>query len=170
MLAFQRESRLSAGQGVKPPRSARLPRRSRKPDMGERPQGADEGASSPLSPHGSHSRRLWRSGRAAQLKLLTALRGRGALIWSGGSISATYELDVFARGAVQTVSGQMEGDFTALVERPAASDGEPAAACRLRLDDGREIEIDLVSLESARADFNADGPSAHVAVAVEGVF
>ncbi|HXQ11459.1 MAG TPA: hypothetical protein VN805_10740 [Caulobacteraceae bacterium] len=130
--------------------------------MGERPQGADKGVSGPLSLDGLHSRRLWRSGRAAQLKLLTALRGTGALLWSGGSISATYELDVFSRGAVQTVSGQLEGDFSALVQRPAANEGEPSDACRLRLDDGREIEIDLVSLEQATVAFDAGEASARV--------
>jgi hypothetical protein len=128
--------------------------------MGECPQGAGQRVTNPLSPHALHSRRLWRSGRATQLKLLTGLRGRGALVWSGGSIVATYELDVFARGAVQTVSGRMEGDFSALVERPAASEGEPPAACRLRLDDGREIDIDLLSVEPAAADFEAAAASA----------
>jgi hypothetical protein len=130
--------------------------------MGEGPQGAGQRVTNPPSPHALHSRRLWGSGRAAQLKLLVALRGRGALLWPGGSISAAYELDVFARGAAQTVSGQLEGDFSALVQRRAANDDEPAAMWRLRLDDGREIEIDLVSLEPARADFEAGGASAAV--------
>ena len=137
--------------------------------MGERPQGADERVPNLPSPHGSHSRRLWRSGSSAQLKLLTALRGTGALVWSGGSIVATYELDVFARGAVQTVSGHLEGDFSALVEQPAENNGEPALGCRLRLDDGREIEIGLVSLEPGAADFDAVDAAASAAVMVEGI-
>jgi hypothetical protein len=137
--------------------------------MGERPQSADERVPNPLSPHALHSRRLWRSGRATQLKLLTALRGRGALVWSGGAISATYELDVFTRGTAQTASGHMEGDYSALVERSASNRDDPAPGCRLRLDDGREIEIDLVSLDPAAATFDAGGAAASAAVMVEGI-
>ena len=133
--------------------------------MGECPQGGDQRVADPLSPYASQSRRLWRSGRAAQLKLLTTLRGEGALVWSGGSIVATYELDVFARGPVRSASGQIEGDLSALVERPAADDGEPSAGCRLQLDDGREIAIDLVSLEAEGADFEAGDASVGVLAA-----
>jgi len=126
--------------------------------MSESPQGADQ---RPASPHRAQSSRLWRSGRGAQMKLLAALRGEGALVWSGGSIVATYELDVFARGPMKTGSGQMEGDFSALVDStPSAIDEPCSVPAHLRLDDGREIEIDLVSLEPYSAEFEARGSSA----------
>ena len=128
--------------------------------MGECPQGAGQRDTTPISPHRSQSNRLWRSGRGAQTKLVGALRGTGALVWSGGAITATYELDVFARGLVRTVSGQLEGDFAALVDQAADDAGEPPFGSRLRLEDGREIDIDLVSLESDTAEFDACDPSA----------
>jgi hypothetical protein len=108
------------------------------------------------------SSRIWRSGRGAQLKLLGALRGQGALLWSGRSISATYELDVFARGSVRAVSGHVEGDFSTLVDDDP--DAERSHGSRLRLADGREIEIELVSVESAAAEFDACSPSAGAAL------
>jgi hypothetical protein len=95
------------------------------------------------------------------MKLLAALRGEGALVWSGGSIAASYELDLFASGPMKTGSGQLAGDFSALVDRtPSALDEPSAVAAHLRLDDGREIEIDLVSLEPSAAEFEARGSSA----------
>jgi hypothetical protein len=95
------------------------------------------------------------------MKLLAALRGEGALVWSGGSIAATYELDLFASGPTKTASGQLEGDFSALVDgMPTAVDEASALGASLRLDDGREIEIDLVSLEPSVAEFEARGSSA----------
>ncbi len=93
---------------------------------------------------------------SAPLRLVSALRGQGGVIWSGGSVTASYELDLFDRGAVHMASGNLEGDFSALVgddEGVAAQ----AAGARLRLDDGRELDIDLLSLEADYADFEAHG-------------
>jgi hypothetical protein len=95
------------------------------------------------------------------MKLLAALRGEGALVWSGGAIAATYELDLFASGPTKTGSGHLEGDFSALVDRtPSAVDEPSALEARLRLDDGREIEIEIVSLEPSLAEFEAHAASA----------
>jgi hypothetical protein len=97
----------------------------------------------------SPTRRLWRTGRGASLKLLRALRGKGALVWPGGEIAATYEVDVFARGAMHTVSGRVQGNLSALTGR---------GDVRLRLRDGREIEIELASPGRSAAEFDARHP------------
>jgi hypothetical protein len=93
---------------------------------------------------------------SAPLRLISALRGQGTLTWSGGSVSAAYELDLFDRGAVHLASGNLEGDFSSLM---AKDDGAAAQAGggRLRLDDGREVDIVLISLDPAGADFEANG-------------
>ena len=92
------------------------------------------------------------------LRLLGSLRGEGALVWSGGSILADYELDLFSRGPVIVASGNLEGDFSSLLpddENPLVlTDGS-----RLRLMDGRVLKIGLVTLESGSADFDAYGAS-----------
>ena len=119
--------------------------------------GVDRSSTDPhsLSPNPFASRNhrgRWRE--PPRLRLLRALRGEGALIWSGGAIPAAYELDIFGRGEDRQASGQLTGDFSALPDfsiRPGDR--------RLRLDDGREIAIDLVSQETATFGFDAkSGP------------
>ena len=87
----------------------------------------------------------------AKLKLLGSLRGEGQLILPDRTVPALYELDIYARGATRTASGHLEGAFAAFHDPEADLD----LAGRLRLDDGREIEIDLTELDAEAADFEA---------------
>lgn len=85
-----------------------------------------------------------------------ALRGDGALVWPDGSIAVTYELDLFGRGPVRLASGNLEGLFSKL----APADADPATLpedLHLRLDDGAELEIELIALDAGTAEFDARG-------------
>jgi len=98
--------------------------------------------------------RSWR-GRS-QLKLIGARNGAGTLVWSGRAIPAAYELDVFSQGETRSVHGKLEGDFAELT-----GDDAGGGRAQLRLDDGRELEIDVVDLEPWGADFEVKGAGAH---------
>jgi hypothetical protein len=91
-----------------------------------------------------------------KLKLLGSLRGAGAMLWSGGEIAVAYELDIFGSGEARSASGALEGDFSVLPP-PAedAPDAPPVTGARLRLDGGRELAIDLTSLEPDLAEVEA---------------
>jgi hypothetical protein len=99
--------------------------------------------------------RSWRS--RGQLKLVGARSGAGVLVWSGRSVPAAYELSVFSQGETRSVHGKLEGDFGALVD----GDESDAGRALLRLEDGGEIEIEVVDLESDGADFEVKGANAH---------
>lgn len=88
--------------------------------------------------------------RHAALKLVAATRGEGALVWSGGSTSVAYELDLFTGGAKTLASGGLAGDFARLLSQA----GEHETA-RLRLQDGSEIAVELFGLEPDLAGFDA---------------
>ncbi len=91
-----------------------------------------------------------------RLRLLGALRGAGALVWSGGAIPAAYELDIFGAGEARSASGALEGDFSALPAPDAADpDAPPITGARLRLADGREIAVELTTLEPDVVEFEA---------------
>jgi hypothetical protein len=101
----------------------------------------------------------WRGKSRDRLKFLGARRGEGVLLWSDQVIAAAYEIDVFSLGESRTVQGALQGDFAALVS--ADPDSEPATRqARLRLDDGREIEIGLTEMAETFADFEATGAPA----------
>lgn len=89
-----------------------------------------------------------------KLKLLGSLRGAGAMLWSGGEIPVAYELDIFGSGEARSASGALEGDFSVLPP-PADDDAPPVTGARLRLDGGRELAIDLTSLEPDLAEVEA---------------
>jgi hypothetical protein len=101
--------------------------------------------------------------RGPQLKFVAALRGRGMLVWSDLAMAAAYEIDIFAQGDVRSIHGALEGDFSGLI--PEGETGvDQMGGARLRLSNGREIDIDLVAVEPAFADFDAQGASLDAAL------
>jgi hypothetical protein len=109
------------------------------------------------APRVSWTRGGWRNRSA--LKLMGARRGDGVLIWSGLAIPVAYVIDVYAQGEAQSVSGVLEGDFARLAAAEASAAARERGA-RLRLDDGREIDIDLTTVEDTSADFEMLGDGA----------
>jgi len=110
--------------------------------------GAPKSAPAPVSwpSHGS------RRGQAP-LRLLGALRGSGVMVWPGGELAVGYELDVFGAGVARSASGALEGDFPAAL-MPADDDSAAApVVARLRLEDGREVAIAIMSFEPPMAQF-----------------
>ena len=109
----------------------------------------------PAKPRGGSSwgaRSFNRDG--AKLKLVGSLRGEGLLVLADRAIAASYELDVYARnGAARSASGHLEGAFADIHDPEADLD----LSGRLRLADGREIEIDLKDLDAETAEFEARG-------------
>ena len=92
------------------------------------------------------------------LKLLGALRGAGVLLWKKRKLPVAYEIDVYQRGAGRTASGNLEGDLTALAA--LGKEGAPRdAGVRLRLEDGREIDIVLLDVNRSAAGFDGRGPA-----------
>jgi len=87
------------------------------------------------------------------LKLLGALRGAGMLVWSDGSAPAAYELDIYGRGETRTASGNLEGDFSGILFEDEAR--PQPGGYQLRLDDGRDLQIELTFMEAAAAGFEA---------------
>jgi hypothetical protein len=116
-----------------------------------------DGPPKPPAKPGKAPRAFGGAGRGfSRLKLLGSLRGEGRVIWKGGEAVAAYELDLYSRGADHTAGGHLEGDFAKLEAASEAADGS-LAGVKLRLSAGREIGIDLASLDAEAADFDAQG-------------
>jgi hypothetical protein len=132
---------------------------SPKPSPKSVPKPGEDAPAKPAAP-GAPAAVYWSArgsmrGRA-RLRLLGALRGAGALVWTGGAIAVAYELDIFGAGEARSASGALEGDFSALPAPDAADpDAPPITGARLRLEDGREIAIDLTSLEPGLVEIEA---------------
>jgi hypothetical protein len=146
--------------GGKRPRQAAAASRIESITMAASPKGAAKPAKDAAPKAGAPAAVYWSArgsmrGRA-RLRLLGALRGGGVLVWSGGSLAVGYELDIFGAGEARSASGALEGDFSALPPPdPEAPDAPPLTGARLRLEDGREIAIELTSLEPGLAEFEA---------------
>jgi hypothetical protein len=121
-------------------------------DDAEQPAGDDARAGGPApSPWKGRGRR-----DHSPLKLLGALRGAGVLLWLKRQLPVTYEIDVYQRGAGRTASGNLEGDLSALVSGDKDAAGK-LAGVRLRLEDGREIGVDILELNRSAAGFDGTG-------------
>jgi hypothetical protein len=121
-------------------------------DDAEQPAGDDARAGGPApSPWKGRGRR-----DHSPLKLLGALRGEGVLLWLKRQLPVTYEIDVYQRGAGRTASGNLEGDLSALVSGDKDAAGK-LAGVRLRLEDGREIGVDILELNHSAAGFDGTG-------------
>ena len=83
------------------------------------------------------------------IRFLGSLRGEGALVAGRRRTPVTYQLDQYEGSAGLTGNGALEGPL-----------GEAAAAgdqARLRLDDGREVEVTLQETEADGAVFETRG-------------
>lgn len=85
------------------------------------------------------------------LKFLGALRGEGILSWAGGKGAVTYQIDVFAAGEQRRASGNLEGELPASTEE---------GGLRLKLADGREVDVEAVSQDDDELSFEVDSASA----------
>ena len=83
------------------------------------------------------------------IKFLGSLRGEGTLTASGRRIPVTYQLDQYEGAAGRTGNGAFEGHLG-----PKAVPGDQA---RLRLDDGREVEVTLQETDADGAVFETRG-------------
>lgn len=83
------------------------------------------------------------------VKFLGALRGSGALLWDGGEAAVRYQVDVYQGGGQRSGSGT--GDAEA--DLPEAAEG----ATRLRLADGRVIELGGLEIDGGEATFETRG-------------
>jgi hypothetical protein len=105
-------------------------------------------------PAAAGGRVSWARGRGrATMKLLGARRGDGLLVYADLAIPAAYVIDVYAQGDTHSASGSLEGDFSPLIADEAPDEPRMFGA-RLRLDDGRELAIELVDVEPTNADFD----------------
>lgn len=80
----------------------------------------------------------------AQMKWRGSLRGEGALLWNAEQRPVSYRIDLYAQGDQHSSNGDISGDLSALV------DGAPEGV-RLKLDDGREVEVTLLDTETDTA-------------------
>ena len=107
---------------------------------------ADRTAPSPQPFTPSHRSKGQRGYTA--IKFLGSLRGEGSLAAAGRRIPVTYQLDQYEGAAGRTGNGALEGRL-----------GDAAAGdqARLRLEDGREVEVTLQETDVEGAVFETRG-------------
>jgi hypothetical protein len=74
------------------------------------------------------------------MKWRGSLRGEGALLWDAGERPVSYRIDLYAQGDQRSGNGDIQGDLAAFLD-------EAPAGLRLKLDDGREVEVALTDTE-----------------------
>lgn len=75
------------------------------------------------------------------LRLVTSLRGEGALLWGKqGQLPVNYAVDIYRQGPAHVANGDVRGDLTRLV-------GRVPADVRLRLASGEEVRVVLADIE-----------------------
>ena len=82
------------------------------------------------------------------IRFLGSLRGQGTLAVSGRRRAVTYQLDQYENSAGRTGSGALEGSLG------SAAAGDQA---RLRLEDGREVDVTLQETDADGAVFGPRG-------------
>jgi hypothetical protein len=82
------------------------------------------------------------------VRFLGSLRGEGTLAVSGRRRAVTYQLDQYENSAGRTGSGALEGSLG------SAAAGDQA---RLRLEDGREVDVTLQETDADGAIFETRG-------------
>ncbi|HEX8570707.1 MAG TPA: hypothetical protein VF699_12415 [Caulobacteraceae bacterium] len=83
------------------------------------------------------------------IKFLGALRGEGTLFSGRSRIPVTYQIDLYEGAAGRTGNGALEGP---LGLKAAAGDQR-----RLRLEDGREVDVTLQETDAEGAVFETRG-------------
>ena len=83
------------------------------------------------------------------IKFLGSLRGEGALLTGRRRTPVTYQLDQYESASGRTGNGALDGPLG-----PKAGAGDQA---RLRLEDGREVEITLQETDGDGAVFETRG-------------
>lgn len=78
------------------------------------------------------------------MKWRGSLRGVGALVWDAGVRPVSYRLDLYAQGDQRSSNGDIEGDLVPFMD-------EAPTGLRLKLDDGREVEVSLLDTEANAA-------------------
>ncbi len=93
-----------------------------------------------------------RNSRGGPLRLISTLRGEGALLGAASPIAVHYQVDLFTRGAITIATGEVEGRLSALRGK--------LGAFRLRLDDGCLLDVRITDASPEFASFEADEASA----------
>ncbi len=87
------------------------------------------------------------------MKWRGSLRGDGALIWDAGERPVSYRIDLYAQGDQHSSNGDIQGDLGEFIE-------DTPAGLRLKLDDGREVEVLLLDTEADAARIELTGATA----------
>lgn len=87
------------------------------------------------------------------MKWRGSLRGDGALIWDAGERPVSYRIDLYAQGDQHSSNGEIQGDLGVFID-------DTPAGLRLKLDDGREVEVLLLDTEADAARIELTGATA----------